>query len=53
MRDTDTAQVERMLAELALALDMHDLLETLHPDVKDGNTLTANDQANDNHTRNT
>ena len=35
MRDTDTAQVERMLAELALALDMHDLLETLHPDVKD------------------
>ena len=35
MRDTDTAQIERMLAELALALDMHDLLETLHPDVKD------------------
>jgi len=35
MKDTDTAQIERMLAELALALDMHDLLEALHPDVKD------------------
>ena len=32
MKDTDTAQIERMLA---LALDMHELLETLHPDVKD------------------
>ena len=35
MNDTDTAQIERMLAELALALDMHNLLEPLHPDVKD------------------
>ena len=41
MNETDTAEIERMLAELALALDMHDLLETLHPDGKD----TAEGQA--------